>query len=122
MKKLFWYFLAFWVVLSFFLVQAEAATLSWDECTGADGYIIYFSDQSGNDYNYNNGTQLNCDTDTLNLEPGVQYDFYIRSYSAAGQSGLSNTVSFTQPSFNPPADSLPSGSYLIPDPPVLTIN
>ena len=116
MKKL---FLA--VVAFFFMVgMAQAATLQWDH-DGADGFIIYYTDQTNN-YNYNVvGDVRQCDTGLLNLVPGVEYTFHATAYNSSGKSGPSNTVIHTRDVFSPPVDVLPAASPSPGDPSGLQI-
>ena len=97
---------AFWFVL-LAPFSAFGASLVWDASTGTvDGYIIYYTDGT-NQYNYNNGQSLSCDLSNLNLAPGVEYTFTVRAYNAAGESGDSNSITYTREPFVPPANVLP---------------
>jgi len=83
-----------------------AAELQWDH-DGADGFIIYFTDGTNN-YNYNVvGDVRSCNMDLLNLTPGVEYTFHATAYNEAGESGPSNTVTYTHEVFVPPTNVLP---------------
>ena len=107
MKKL---ILAFLLVL-FITVPAFAASLVWDASTGqVNGYIVYFGPTSGDhaQYHYDNGTDTSCDMSNLNLVPGIDYTFTVRAWNTAGESGDSNSVTYTVPAYSPPANVLPT--------------
>ena len=91
---------------------ALADSLSWTH-DGADGFIVYYTDQTNN-YNYNViGDVRTCDLDLLNLAPGVEYTFHVTAYNETAESGPSNTVTYTREIFSPPANVLP----VVSDPP-----
>ena len=96
------------LVFVFALVPAVACadSLEWTH-DGADGFIVYFADQS-NAYNYNVvGDVRECDIGLLNLTPGVEYTIYVTAYNETDESGPSNTVTYTRNVFAPPANVLP---------------
>jgi len=87
--------------------------MDWDQITG---YTIYFTDGINNynksilkaDVVTDETTVLYSDIEAnLNLDYDINYDIYIKAYNDAGESGTSNTVSFSQGGYSPPADSLP---------------
>lgn len=84
----------------------QAATFQWDVSTNADGYIMYYTDQT-NTYNYNVGNQMTCDMALLNLVPGIEYIFHVTAYNEVGESGPSNEVIYTRESYSPPVNALP---------------
>lgn len=109
-------------LLIFVAGTSQAATLRWDASTGTvDGYTVYFTDGT-NTYNYDAGTAtevVDIDT-TLNLVYGTTYTFIVRAYNSVGESGDSNSASYTTdpaPVYNPPVDSLPAGNVQNPDDP-----
>jgi len=91
---------------------ALADSLSWTH-DGADGFIVYYTDQTNN-YNYNViGDVRTCDLDLLNLAPGIEYTFHVTAYNETAESGPSNTVTYTIDVFSPPENVMPVAS----DPP-----
>ena len=115
MKKL---ILAFLLVL-FITVPAFAASLVWNYDAGHDvsiGYTVYFTDGVKN-YNKTflvadcivNGTEVRYDNieTILKLHYGVQYTFELARYNDAGESGHSNSITWTRNAYVPPTDSLP---------------
>lgn len=101
-------------------VLAFGASLQWDD-PGAEwdsivGYTIYFSDGT-EDFNKTelkgnltraDGSVTYADIDNnLNLHYGIEYTFYITAYNDSGESGPSNTVTYTREAYVPPLDHLP---------------
>ena len=102
MKKV----LAILAMVLMFCGSAQAATLQWDHA-GADGFIMYYTDQTNN-YNYNVvGDVRQCDTVLLNLVPGTEYTIHVTAYNETAESGPSNTVTCTRAVFVPPTNVLP---------------
>jgi len=103
------------VILAMVLILpciALADSLSWTH-DGADGFIVYYTDQTNN-YNYNViGDVRTCDLDLLNLAPGIEYTFHVTAYNETAESGTSNTVTYTIDVFSPPENVMPVAS----DPP-----
>jgi len=101
-------------------VLAFGASLQWDdpgvEWDTITGYTVYFSDGIG-DFNKSeitgdliraDGSVTYTDIDNkLNLHYGIEYTFYITAYNESGESGPSNTVTYTREAYVPPLDHLP---------------
>ena len=116
MKKV----LAILAMVLMFCGSAQAATLQWDHA-GADGFIMYYTDQTNN-YNYNVvGDVREVDLDILQVTPGVEYTYYVTAYNSSGESGPSNTVTHTVGVFSPPVNVLPVASPVPGNPEVLRI-
>jgi fibronectin type 3 domain-containing protein len=122
MKKLFYFVVGFCLAALLLPVLSFGETLQWDACTDAEGYNIYFTDGT-NSYNYNNGNQTSlADIETtLQLAFNVEYTFHVTSYNQAGESGPSNTVTFTRVGYAPPDDVLPGTTLVITGPVTITI-
>jgi len=85
----------------------------WDQIVG---YTFYYSDGINN-YNksilkadtVSDGSNVTYADIESNLQLGydITYDIYLTAYDEAGESGPSNTVSFSRSGYSPPADSLP---------------
>lgn len=85
---------------------ACADSLQWTH-DGADGFVVYYTDQTNN-YNYNVvGDVRICEMSLLNLIPGIEYTFHVTAYNEVAESGLSNTVVYTRTVFEPPTNLLP---------------
>lgn len=96
-----------------------AADLKWDfpsDWTDITGYTVYFTDgtegfnksftkseavQDGVTVTYHNAE------DKLNLQFNIQYSLYLAAYNDAGESGFSNTITYTRSAYVPPLDHLP---------------
>ena len=120
MKKVF----ALFVMLSLvFVFTVQAASMVWDdpgleEWGIIDGYVVYFTCCDGTEtYNKmlskaelvradNKVTYSNIE-DNLNLHHSIVYSFYIKAYNDSGESGPSNTVTYTREGFVPPTNRLP---------------
>ena len=94
-----------------FAGQVMAESLEWDASIGADGYTAYFTDGTKN-YNYTIIGQVNTTAsfDTLHIPYGIEITYYVTAYNEAGESGPSNTVTYTRGAYVPPEDSLPDAS------------
>ena len=118
MKKVF----ALFVMLSFvFVFTVQAASLVWDDpgleqWDTIDGYVVYFTNGTEN-YNKmldkaelvrvdGKVTYSNIE-DNLNIHYSIVYSFYITAYNVSGESGPSNTVTYTREGFVPPTNLLP---------------
>jgi len=91
-------------------VTVNATDLRWDASSSADGYTVYFTDNAGEQFNYDAGADtFVTDIDfKLNLAYGTTYEFFVRAYNEAGESGDSNSVSYTtDPAYVAPKDSIP---------------
>ena len=98
--------LAILAMVLMFAGTSYAAMLQWDH-DGADGFIVYYTDQTNN-YNYNVvGDVRTCDTELLQLAPDVEYTFHVTAYNESGESGASNTATYTRQVFYPPANVIP---------------
>ena len=104
-------------IVLMFTGTAFAESLSWTH-DGADGFVIYYTDGT-NDYIYNVGNVTTCDVDLLNLTPGVEYTFYVTAWNSKGESGPSNTVTYTIEAFTPPENNLPVATQIPNTPTVL---
>jgi hypothetical protein len=84
--------------------HAVAAKLVWDPSTGdVVGYRVYYGTTSvnyTNNVDVGNVTEYNIDN--LPLQEGVTYYFAVKAYNAAGESGFSNAVTWTQGDTTPP--------------------
>lgn len=111
---------------------SQAASLKWDAVVAPAGmkpvlgYIVYFSKllaPAGEVYNYNVGdvTELNLDSNVLNLEHGAEYTFYVTVYNADGESDPSNTVNWIKPVNSIPGNKLPDLIINVPDSGTLNI-
>lgn len=82
--------------------------LGWDPSQGATGYIIYGVNAETGLTQQNPMIQQDAGNNSvyplapLNSPPGVKFNFAVSAYNAAGESGLSNIVSWTRPAFTPP--------------------
>ena len=82
--------------------------LAWDPAQGATGYIIYGLNAETGLTQQNPMIQQDVGNVTvyplapLNSPPGVTFNFAVSAYNQAGESGLSNIVSWTRPAFTPP--------------------
>lgn len=116
MKKLF-------ITLLLILISAygQAASLKWDSITEALGYIIYYTDGT-NQYHKNVGnvTIYPLETD-LNLQPGVEYTFYVTCYDGVRESSPSNTVNWVRTVFSPGSNITPPTVITIPQGTTVTI-
>ena len=92
-------------ILFLMVGMVQAATLQWDH-DGADGFVVYYTD-GANNFNYTVGDVRTCDTNLLNLIPGVEYTFHVTAYNEVAESGPSNTVTYIRAVFEPPANLLP---------------
>ena len=112
MKKL----LLIWLLL-FAIGSAVGAyrtwgiTLAWDPNTdSAIGYIVYYQ-QTGNDTTYSEVVQGRESTtitiDSCKFQPGSEYSFWATAYNNGGESGPSNTVTWTAPEFIPESNPAP---------------
>ena len=102
------------------VTPAFGADLQWDdpgtEWTSITGYTVYFSDGAEN-YNKTalipelvraDGSVTYEDIDNkFNLHYAIEYSFYITAYNDSGESGPSNTVTYTREGYSPPLDHLP---------------
>jgi len=94
-------FLFFWVTS-----MVHAATLKWDASTGdVDGYIVEYlagdTFPDGVDPFTALTPAIEYSIDSLHLETGVEHIFRVRAHNSTGQSGPSNSVSYTRPAFLP---------------------
>jgi hypothetical protein len=101
--------------------QADAATrLAWDhDGTGPPaGFNVYYHDINAPATEYHQSISGAAVREWLlsnaRLEPGKTYRFSVTAYNSMGESGRSNTVDWTQPSYAPPADVLPPVVIVIP--------
>ena len=102
MKKLLLAMVAFFFMCGI----AQADMLQWDH-DGADGFIVYYTNQTNN-YNYNVvGDVRTCELELLNLVPGVEYTIHVTAYNEVAESGPSNIVTYMRVIFSPPANVLP---------------
>lgn len=91
------------VLLIFALcVSVGADSLTWDNQDNTDGFVLYHhtaadptvvSDLDIGDVN-------SYDLDTLGLNKGVRYGFFLRAYNSAGSSPESDHIMWTYP-FDP---------------------
>jgi len=90
-----------------FAAAASAATLVWNASTGTvTGYRVYYSTTSGSysaAQRVEAGTATQYNIDLLPLSQGVQYFMVVTAYNSAGESGYSNSVSYTPADTTPPA-------------------
>lgn len=93
--------------------QAASVTLGWNASEGATGYILYY-----NEFNKDVG---NVTQATLDIVSGVEYSIYATAYNANGESGPSNTVTYTAPVYIAPDDNLPT-IINVSKPATITIN
>ena len=93
-------------IFTMIAVPSFADSLAWDH-DGADGFVVYFTNQT-DDYNYNViGDVRECELGLLNLTPGVEYTIYVTAYNDVDESGPSNIVVYTRVVFSPPTNVLP---------------
>ncbi len=97
--------LALFIIL-FTVIPAFAASLVWDASTGADGYIVYYSDGSNN-WSKNVENVTTYDLAPLNMIPGTTYTIYVTAYNVAGESAPSNSVTYTPAAFIPSDNPAP---------------
>lgn len=82
-------------------VDAVAQTLTWQNASKGNvvGYIVYFTDDVTDPDKYQKimiGEQnTSVAFDELNLQNGVDYEFYVTAYNEAGESPESNHVTAT---------------------------
>ncbi|MBU0996246.1 MAG: fibronectin type III domain-containing protein [Proteobacteria bacterium] len=94
-------------------VNAVEYKLNWDDVENGDGYIVYYKDQSGNEFN-RTVTESETPLSQLNIHSGVKYVFTVTAYSAeCGESDRSDPIEYTVPLFNPPADRLPEKTVVV---------
>jgi len=124
MRRLFYFFIGLCLIALILPVLTFGATLQWEACTGATGYNIYYTVNEVDYIHYNNGNLVRCrDIDnTLNLPYGVEVTFHVTAYSVAGESGASNTVTYTRTAYTPPTDNLPPIIIVVPGPVIITIS
>ena len=114
-------------------VSSHAIDMVWDydqDHKYADGYTVYYSD---NDETYNktfiideivvdNNKLVIPNIDSkLNLQPGIEYEFYLTRYNDAGESDPSNIVQYSVDTYVPPEDMIPPIIINIPGPIQITI-
>jgi hypothetical protein len=101
------YFAAILALSVALAAQAAAAKLVWDASTGTvTGYRVYYSTTAGSfsaDRRAEAGTATEYNIDLLPLSQGVEYHMVVTAYNSAGESGYSNSVSYTPPDTTPPA-------------------
>jgi len=102
-------------------VYGQATSLKWDPVTEALGYIIYYTDGT-NLYHKNVGnvTIYPLETD-LNLQPGVEYTFYVTCFDEIRESEPSNTVAWIRAIFSSGDDVTPPTVITIPQGTTVTI-
>lgn len=98
MKKLL--YAMFTIMLICGTASAAEVTLGWGASEGATGYILYY-----NEFNKDVG---NVTQAAIDVVPGVEYTIYATAYNGNGESGPSNTVTYTAPVYSPPDDILPA--------------
>lgn len=108
------------IILILFPLTANAALLTWSSVPTADGYTVYFTDGT-TQYIHTVGDNTTCDTAELNLVPNVAYTFTVRAYNQYGEGPDSNSVTYTQTGYSPPADILPVGGQAPSEPSELNI-
>jgi len=122
MKRVFRLFILICLAALLLPALAFGASLQWDdpgaEWTAIIGYTVYFSD-GVEDFNKSvptadlvrvegiSVTYPDID-DKLNLRQNTEYTFYITAYNETGESGPSNSVTYTREGYTPPPDHLPS--------------
>lgn len=84
--------------------SAWAHSLVWDASSGTvDGYrVCYGTSSSSLSTTLDVGNVTQCPLDSIALTEGTQYYFAVKAYNTAGESGLSNIVSFTPADTTPP--------------------
>jgi hypothetical protein len=100
-------------------VSMAATGISWTApSTGVPtGYTINFSDGTNSFNKSIAGTVTSATFVSMNLNPGKTYTITVSAYNAAGVGSASNTVSYTVPSYTPPADVLPTTPQTAPGAP-----
>ena len=85
--------------------NAYADTLVWDPGSGEIvGYRIYYGTTPNNySKNMDVGKVTQYSLDSLPLQAGSAYYFAVKAYNATGESGFSNSVSWTAEDTTPPS-------------------
>ena len=104
-----------------------AADLAWDypaDWAIIDGYTLVFNETGQTDAPYTKTFDKTGITQAgvevlyqdieikLNLSYGQEYDISLVAWNVAGVSDPSNTLQYTRPAYNPPADTLPTGTVI----------
>ncbi|MBU0995903.1 MAG: fibronectin type III domain-containing protein [Proteobacteria bacterium] len=111
MKRIFFGFICLLLFVSG--VNATEYKLNWDDVENGDGYIVYYKDEAGNEFN-RAVTESEIPLSQLNIHPGVKYVFAVTAYAAeCGESERSDSVEHTIPLFTPPADQLPEKTVVV---------
>jgi len=100
---------------------ASAATLKFDASTGdVTGYIVYYTD-GAETWSQDIGNITETNMSIFGLDPGTEYTFHVTAYNALGESGPSNTATYTRPVYAPETNPRPF-TLVIPGSPQIIIN
>ena len=94
--------------------NSPTVTLSWNPSTGAEGYVVYWSDKPG--VSAATGTairEVQAPFVHEGLTAGKQYHYVVIAVNAAGESGLSSEISALLPPAAPTAVTALSGDSRI---------
>jgi len=90
---------------------AQAVTFQWDASQDADGYTLYYYKTSDSATIYNSAAiaGLTYELSPRRLERNEEYTFYVTAYNAEGESGPSNSLTYTRddPPYQPPNGNEP---------------
>ena len=76
-----------------FAVPCFGATLTWNASDRATGYIVYYNTYSKD---VGNVTEVVDFDNVLSLVPEVEYTMYATAYNQYGESGPSNSITYTR--------------------------
>ena len=81
-----------------FATTASAWTIRWDAVTGVDGYKLYWKNLSATTFTeVDVGTNVEYDLDSLSLDVGTRYEFYLTAHSQGSTSAESDHLRWTVP-------------------------
>jgi len=109
------------IILILLCSPAFAITLAWDEHTdtSVQGYLFQWAETTNPPEVFSinvpgvTTTQQEIADNLLKLD--VQYDFWVRAYNTAGESGKSNVVNATRTAYVPTPDNIPTVTYDAPN-------
>jgi len=99
------------LIILFFAVPAWGVTLAWDAYTDeADGFILYYQ-QTGETEIYSEVIQGSLTViytvEDSKFQPGQEYSFWLTAFNDMAESGSSNIVTWTAPTFIPTDNPAP---------------